>query len=96
MALTVPALLRRKDIALSWIAKAAATLSNSPSIGGAILNVNLDGEEVYPLADPLNRRCIPFVFSTGYGEEKCQSVLGSTTCRQTLPSERRRAGTDEG
>jgi hypothetical protein len=31
---------------------------------------SVDGEEVYPVADALNRRGIPFVFSTAYGEEK--------------------------
>jgi CheY-like chemotaxis protein len=33
----------------------------------AILDVNLAGEPIYPVADALARRSIPFVFSTGYG-----------------------------
>ena len=33
----------------------------------AILDVNLNGEETYPLADSLSARAIPFVFATGYG-----------------------------
>lgn len=32
----------------------------------AILDINLDGEKVYPLADVLSGRKIPFVFATGY------------------------------
>jgi DNA-binding response OmpR family regulator len=32
----------------------------------AILDVNLNGEMVFPLADELTRREIPFVFLTGY------------------------------
>jgi CheY-like chemotaxis protein len=35
----------------------------------AILDVNLDGVEIYPVADILARRGVPFVFVTGYGEE---------------------------
>jgi PAS domain S-box-containing protein len=35
-------------------------------IGFAILDVNLDGEEVYPVADALAERGVPFVFVTGY------------------------------
>jgi DNA-binding response OmpR family regulator len=35
---------------------------------GAILDVNLGGEPVYPLADALRSRGVPFVFLTGYGE----------------------------
>ena len=34
----------------------------------AILDVNLDGEEIYPVADILAARDLPFVFVTGYGE----------------------------
>jgi CheY-like chemotaxis protein len=34
----------------------------------AILDVNLDGQEIYPVADILNERRLPFVFVTGYGE----------------------------
>lgn len=34
---------------------------------GAILDVNLGGEQVYPFADALAERQIPFLFATGYG-----------------------------
>jgi CheY-like chemotaxis protein len=34
----------------------------------AILDVNLDGEEIYPVAEILAQRSVPFVFVTGYGE----------------------------
>ncbi|WP_424137932.1 response regulator [Roseomonas chloroacetimidivorans] len=33
----------------------------------ALLDVNLDGEEVYPLAEALQRVGTPLVFTTGYG-----------------------------
>lgn len=33
----------------------------------AILDVNLAGDPVYPVAEALARREVPFVFSTGYG-----------------------------
>ena len=35
----------------------------------AILDVNINGEEAYPIADALVARGIPFVFSTGYGKK---------------------------
>jgi CheY-like chemotaxis protein len=35
----------------------------------AILDVNLSGEKVYPVAELLQARGIPFLFSTGYGAE---------------------------
>jgi CheY-like chemotaxis protein len=49
-------------------AEAAATI-DSTDVSAAILDVNLDGELVYPVADLLAARNIPFAFITGYGEE---------------------------
>lgn len=34
----------------------------------ATLDVNLNGQSSYPVADALTKRGIPFLFSTGYGE----------------------------
>jgi CheY-like chemotaxis protein len=48
--------------------EAALTLVNSLGIelDGASLDVNLKGERVYPVADALLAKHVPFVFSTGY------------------------------
>lgn len=37
------------------------------SLDGAILDVNLGGETVYPVAERLTARGVPFIFCTGYG-----------------------------
>ncbi|WP_368912077.1 response regulator [Taklimakanibacter deserti] len=37
---------------------------------GAILDINLAGELVFPVADILSHRQIPFIFTTGYGPER--------------------------
>jgi CheY-like chemotaxis protein len=37
------------------------------SLDGAILDVNLGGEQVYPVAEKLAERGVPFIFCTGYG-----------------------------
>lgn len=34
----------------------------------AVLDINLRGEEVYPVADKLQELGIPFLFATGYGD----------------------------
>ncbi len=39
----------------------------SMEIDGAILDLNLNGVNTYPVADALNKRGIPFIFATGYG-----------------------------
>lgn len=44
----------------------ALDLLDEAAIDAAILDINLDGEKVYPLADILVEREIPFVFATGY------------------------------
>jgi CheY-like chemotaxis protein len=41
----------------------------SGEIHGAILDINLGGNSVYPVADLLVARRIPFVFVTGYGDQ---------------------------
>ena len=45
----------------------ASKLVSNASADLAILDVNLNGEETYPLADSLAAREIPFIFATGYG-----------------------------
>jgi hypothetical protein len=39
----------------------------SGTFDAAVLDVNLCGDRVYPVADALSRRNVPFVFVTGYG-----------------------------
>ncbi len=37
-------------------------------LDGAVLDVNIGGEMVFPVADALRLRGVPFVFATGYGD----------------------------
>ena len=46
---------------------AMAQIVATPMIDAAILDVNLGGEKVYPVAERLIARGVPFVFCTGYG-----------------------------
>lgn len=45
----------------------AVEAARSGAIDLAILDVNVGGEEVYPVAEALAARDIPFAFATGYG-----------------------------
>jgi len=45
----------------------ALDAANSETCDVAVLDVNLAGERVYPVADILAQRNVPFVFVTGYG-----------------------------
>src|SRR3984893_6184155 len=46
----------------------ALALARDTDCDAAILDVNLNGAEVYAVADILVERGIPFAFATGYGE----------------------------
>jgi two-component SAPR family response regulator len=50
------------------LSEAKAALKKG-GIDAAILDINLGGELVYPLADRLLEAKIPFIFVTGYGPE---------------------------
>jgi CheY-like chemotaxis protein len=52
----------------SSVAHARALLgSANPNV--AVLDVNLNGELVFPLAEELQQRGIPFVFATAYADD---------------------------
>jgi len=53
--------------AVGTIAEASA-LAADGEFTAAILDVNLDGQEIFPVAEILSKRGLPFVFVTGYGE----------------------------
>lgn len=42
--------------------------SGDEAIDAALLDVNVSGQQVFPVAEALEARGVPFVFSTGYGE----------------------------
>lgn len=46
---------------------AALDLAQRETFDLAILDVNVAGEAIYPVAEALDERKVPFVFSTGYG-----------------------------
>jgi CheY-like chemotaxis protein len=45
----------------------AIEMARSEALDLAILDVNLNGKEAYPVAEALDMRGIPLVFATGYG-----------------------------
>ncbi|MDU0365389.1 response regulator [Rhizobium sp. 25PS6] len=47
----------------------ARELARTGDFDLAILDVNLDGQPSYPIAEALKERGIPFAFATGYGNK---------------------------
>ena len=46
----------------------ALKLANSADIDAALLDVNLGGRPIFPVADALRARGVPYAFASGYGE----------------------------
>jgi two-component SAPR family response regulator len=73
------------DEALAFIEKHA--------IDAAVLDINLKGNLVFPFADALLRRGIPFVFASSYGEGgiPARYRVGPVVQKPFAPSELHRA-----
>jgi CheY-like chemotaxis protein len=70
----------------------ASELAANGDFSVAILDVNLDGVEIYPVADILARRGLPFVFVTGYGESSlAENYRGRPALLKPFQSEQLRA-----
>lgn len=68
--------------------QALAIVHQSDAIDGAVLDVDLNGHDVYPVAARLQQRGVPLVFHTGHGSRMGHSRMfpGSVTCtKPTLP-----------
>jgi CheY-like chemotaxis protein len=54
---------------VEWVASVPAALQalERGDYDGALLDVNLSGTAVYPVADALASRKLPFIFVSGYG-----------------------------
>jgi len=53
---------------VSTVEDALALIQAEQQIDGGILDINLGGEKVFPVADRLAERGVPFLFATGYDQ----------------------------
>jgi CheY-like chemotaxis protein len=53
---------------VATVEEGLAMVADEQSLDAALLDVNVAGREVFPIAEALTARGVPFVFSTGYGE----------------------------
>jgi len=58
----------------------ALAMIDAEAIDAAVLDVNLNGQMSYPIADVLAARGVPFVFSTGYGKDRLLGRLPHLSC----------------
>lgn len=50
------------------VARALDLVESTPDLAAAVLDINLKGEMIFPVADALLARGAPFVFATGYDD----------------------------
>jgi CheY-like chemotaxis protein len=60
----------------------AIDLATTTEIDCAVLDVNLGGQPIFPLADLLRERGRPFAFATGYGDAGLRDVDKGTPVLQ--------------
>ncbi len=60
----------------------AAAAARRDEVERAVLDVNLGGEFVYPVADVLAERGVPFIFVTGYGPDRIDGRFASVPVLQ--------------
>ncbi|MEL6064875.1 MULTISPECIES: response regulator [unclassified Methylobacterium] len=82
---------------VATVDKALALIAASSEIDVAVLDVNLRDVKVFPVADALKTRGVPFVFVTGYDEatiparythvQRCEKPAGIDTLAQVLSKE---------
>ena len=64
-------------------------IEDTDRIDGAVLDLNLQGEHAYPLADALMRQGVPFVFTTGYDASAIPSRYAAVArCEKPVDLER--------
>lgn len=63
------------DVVVALHLPDAVEIAKQQQLDAALLDVNLAGSEVFPVADVLVRRGIPFIFLTGYGPEVIRADL---------------------
>ncbi|CCM79438.1 response regulator [Rhizobium mesoamericanum] len=65
---------------VATIEDALALIETEPRIDGAILDANLQGDMVFPVADKLSERNVPFLFTTGYDASIIPSRFKNIGC----------------
>lgn len=69
-------------VAISTRLDEAVQLARGFAIDFAVLDVNLDGQMSFPVADVLRERGVPFLFATGYGSKILEPPYSTTPTLQ--------------
>jgi CheY-like chemotaxis protein len=74
---------------VATVAQALTLLQSGVSLDGAVLDVNLQGDYVFPVLDLLRKKRIPFVLTTGYdGWALPEAYVDAPRCEKPLDMRR--------
>jgi len=81
---------------LSSVSKAMAVVEQDCELDGAVLDINLQGQMVFPVADRLLARNVPIVFTSGYDENALPTrYTGVLLCQKPVTPQRLRSALSE-
>jgi CheY-like chemotaxis protein len=69
---------------------AAVQLAQSESLDAAVLDINIAGDMIWPVAEELRRRGVPFLFLSAYPQLNVIPVLFATALHLEKPLEQSR------
>ena len=73
---------------VATLPEALQLVASSGALDGAVLDIDLQGEMVFPLADVLMNRGVAFVFSTGYDRQAIPPRFdGCVRCEKPVRAE---------
>jgi two-component SAPR family response regulator len=98
VALDIAVTLKRRGIEVigpaSTVERALTLIGAASHLDGAVIDVNLQGQLAFPIADLLAKRGVPFIFTTGYDSSSlperyravpcCQKPVNVTTIAELL------------
>jgi CheY-like chemotaxis protein len=73
---------------LASVREALAWIEAGGAVDAALLDVNLGGEPVFPVAEALRARGVPFAFTTGYGDTDDARFGGAVVLGKPIRLER--------
>ena len=74
---------------VATVPEALDLIAGAERLDGAVLDINLQGEMAFPVADALKARAISFVFATGYDPSIVPArFAGVLTCEKPFNADR--------
>jgi two-component SAPR family response regulator len=86
VALDIAVTLKRRGVEVigpaSTVEHALTLIETASHLDAAVIDINLQGQLAFPIADVLERRGVPFIFTTGYDKSSLPEQYRTVPCCQ--------------